>query len=153
MCEVFAHLEMPDTASVKMAALQGAARFDGAAASFRILASKVATEYSWIRNAVKGVAFADAAREVHLPPDSEIVKAVTAELLRDQLDGVLRSCADSLSKFADRLRAVSTRLAGINVLPDLEYAEAHSLISDWRTLVMRGQYVSSVCLHSARATA
>ena len=153
MCEVFARLENAEPTKAALPAKRAAEHFEVAANSFRALAETISIQYSWVKEAVKGVSFADAARDVRLSPDSRLVQTVTAELLRDGLDGVLRSCADEVSQFAGRLRQVSSRVLSKNVLLDFEYEQAHSLLGDWRALATRGQYVSSVCLQSARVSA
>jgi hypothetical protein len=150
MCELFAHLENGDVGSAGKAALQAAGHFQIASGSFLGLAQTINNQYPWVNNAVKDVSFDEAARDASLSPDSQVVLSVVSDLLRFKLDGVLQSCANELGGFADRLQTTSARLGSPNVLLDVEYSEAHKLIADWRTLMTRGQFVSSACLMSAR---
>jgi|ERR1017187_5352550 hypothetical protein len=151
MCEVFAHLENGDVAKAGDSARRAAEHFEGAADSFRRLALSIDTQYPWVNNTVRDVSFNEAAQGVHLSPDLGVVKEVTLRLVRGELSGVLLSCAIDISHLAERLRALSSRVLGSTVL-DVEYNEAHLMMGNWRTLVTRGQYVSSVCLISMRVT-
>jgi hypothetical protein len=155
MCEFFVHIENHDLLHAPKAALEAADYFEESASSFRELSTKIKGNYVWIRNAVKDVQVAEAAKTAQLHPKSAIVQEMNSELFRDnvQIDGVLMITAQQVSGMAGHLRSASERMLKPNVSADYEYQRAHELLGSWRTLVARGQYISSVCWLAAQVKA
>jgi hypothetical protein len=148
MCRFFAHIESEEPLKAADSAAEAAGIFEASANDFRALSQLISSDFAWVKDAVREVSFADAARELELSPESPVLRDITIQLVRGELDIVLQSCADTLAGFARDLRNAENRLLGINILQDLEYANAQALISRWRTTIVRGQFVSAVCLIS-----
>jgi hypothetical protein len=155
MCEFFAYMENNDMLHAPKAALQAAEAFELSASLFEALSTKIKGNYSWIRNVVKDVRVEEAAHAAQLDPKSEIVQRMNSELfLNDvQIDGVLMRTAHEISGMAEYLRDTSERMCKPHISSEHENQRAHQLLGDWRTLVARGQYISSVCMLTARVGA
>jgi hypothetical protein len=154
MCEFFSDIEKKDLLHAPKAADQAAASFEASASAFRSLGTKIKGNYLWIRNVVRDVQVSEAAKTAHLDPNSEIVRQMNNELFKNdvQIDGILFMTAQQITMIAERLRGASERMSKPSVSPEHEYERAHALLGDWRTLLARGQYISSVCMLAARVT-
>jgi hypothetical protein len=152
MCEVFAHMERADFRQTAIHAQKSADQFVQGANSFRKLALAV-KQHSWIEHEIRNLNFVDVAQAVGLSSNSGAIQEVSVSLVRGELAGVLMSCADEVEAFANDLHTMNKNLSGANLLPDLEYDRAHKMLGKWRTLVIKGQYVSSACLSAAKVGA
>ena len=148
VCRFFAHIESELPLEAAYSAADAAGVFGEVANQFRGLTETIVSEYPWVKEVVREASFSDAARDVHLSPESALLTDITKQLLSGKLDSVLLSCADELSGFALDLRTTRDRLRSNNILLDLEYTNAHVLLSKWRAMIIRDQFVSAVCLNS-----
>ena len=150
---LYSTLAALEGADIDRAVSQGketAAALNAASSSFLRLADLVRNQYRWIADETRRVDFADAARQVHLPPDSPIVRELTSMLLAGDIVEVLVRFAQHIRECSAQVKGVAERIAGGDPVWDHEYRVAHELLRDWRELTIRGQFVSSVCLAATR---
>ena len=150
MCQVFMCLEAGDFDKAQIPTLGAILHLDHAANAFQDLAQMIEEVYPWLVDTAKYVSFEQAAREVGLSPNSEIVQEMTAQLLRNKLNGVLRSCAKDIAELAKHLLTLHDSVRNGNAPMDLVYMHVNALMSNWRTLIICGQFVSSVCRNNTR---
>ncbi len=152
--EVLSALEIADITTASTEAVRGLAMFDKAVPLFHELSRIIESEnYSWIRDATRAIDFDDAARTVHLSPDSPLVKSANTQLVGGNISRLLASFADQIESFSSALSGFVDRAKGQNIVLDDEYRLAHRLLRDWSAMIAQGQYISSVCLAAATVTA
>jgi hypothetical protein len=149
MCLVFSHMERAQFKESAAPAKLAVEQFQAAAHSFKKLASEV-EKHPWINDEIRKVSFKDAASGVDVSLDSPMIREVNAALVRGELSGLLNLCGDEILNLSTGLSTMN--LSGPNILSDVEYRHAHKLLGAWRSLMVRGQYVSSVCLNAATVT-
>jgi hypothetical protein len=153
MCQVFMCLEAGEFDKAQIPTLGAILHLDNAAKAFHGLAQMIEEAYPWLEDAANHVSFEQAAREVGLSPDSEIVQEMISQLVRSKLNGVLRSCAKDIGALAKHLLTVHDSVRDENASLDLIYTHVNALMSNWRTLIICGQFVSSVCRSNTRGIA
>jgi hypothetical protein len=127
---------------------------DKAAARFLDLAQLVTNEFSHINEDVKAKApFADAARRIDIPPDSPIVHQMSDMLYSANIEGVLTFLANDIHGIAQRVGILGGRILQSMKVQDYDYDEAHLILGVWHPLLVRGQFLSSVCYLAARVAA
>ena len=148
--EVLAALEKKQLPMAANAAKKALNSFDNAIRSFSTLGQEIQSiESRRIRDAIHGINLPDAARTVHLSPDSDIIATLNKELEKGNLHQIFAMFSQQLIHFSKRLSAFADRASGSNVILDDEYRLAHELLRDWGVLIDEGQYISSVCLAAA----
>jgi hypothetical protein len=145
--EALAALEEADFGAAATAANAALDSLSNATTSFSGLSKKIqARQDGWLGDATRSINFHDAARTVHLDPDSPLVKGLTSELANGNIHKLFDSLAQEIADFSKKLKGFADRAADPNVIPDDEYRLAHELLRDWGVMIAQGQYISSVCL-------
>jgi hypothetical protein len=151
--ELLAALETTELPAAASSAVNALAMFNGAIRSFtELVVALRLPEYRWTGDATREIDFDDAARTVHLSPDSDVVKRLNRELTRGNLDGVFDLFLQQIRDLAIELKSFADRASGANVVLDDEYRMAHRLLHNWSVMIAEGQYISSVCLAAATRT-
>jgi len=143
-------------AALELQRLQGAAAaarttaqiFDQTVLSFRRLADLLEATPSagnWTRDVEPGLA----ASEVRLSTDDPVVQALIQIILGGKIHDVFRQGASDIGEFSSRLNDFVGRVESGNVVLDDEYRMGHDLLRSWSTLMIQGQYVSSICYLAA----
>jgi hypothetical protein len=148
--ELLAALEKTELPAAANSAVKALELFDEATRSFSNLAKTLqSTKYRWIGDATRAIDFDDAARTVHLSPDSDVVQNLNGELTQGNLHKVFALFSERIGGLSGELKGFADRASGVNVILDDEYRLAHRLLRDWSVMIAEGQYISSVCLAAA----
>jgi hypothetical protein len=148
--ELLAALEKTELPVAASSAVKASELFDGAVRSFSVLAKTLRSpEYGWIGDATREIDFDDAARTVHLSPDSDLVRRLNGELTQGNLYKVFALFSERVAGLSGEITSFAGRASGANVILDDEYRLAHRLLRDWSAMIAEGQYISSVCLAAA----
>lgn len=124
-----------------------------ASIEFLQLAALLAERRERIKESIRRVNFDDAARDVHVSPNSTIVQWTNQKLVTAGLDGLFAGVAAQIQEFVAQLKDFSERGNDSGSILDRDYKLAHRLIREWRVTLEQGQYVSSICLAAATVTA
>src|SRR5580658_2240819 len=85
LCQTLAAIERAEAGPAAAHGKETVEALKTASGSFLRLADLVRSQYRWIADETRGVDFSDAAREVHLSPESPIVQELTSMLVAGKI--------------------------------------------------------------------